>query len=133
MSDHLLPAVVNVDKLLAPHPPRQNFNIINVDSDYAVRVARVEGRFPWHYHPNGDEGWLVWRGRLQIDTAAGSISLGPGDFSTIPAGLRHSPLALEPGTTVIIFNRKELGLVLDDPQADLGGFALHPDPALPAK
>src|SRR5712692_3328555 len=122
MKTYPLPAIVNLDQLLAPHPPRKNFNVIDVDGDYAVRVAKVAGRFPWHHHPNGDEGWFIWKGRLQIDTEAGTIVLGPGDFTALPAGLRHSPLALEEGTTVVIFNRRDLALVLDDPQADLGGF-----------
>jgi hypothetical protein len=36
--------------------------------------------------------------------------------------VRHSPEALVPGTVVIIFNRRDLGMTLDDPDIDLGGF-----------
>lgn len=113
---------VNLFKLLENQPPRANFHVIGIDQDYTVRVARTEGRFPWHFHPHGDEGWFVYEGRLRIETEDGAVELEPGDFTTIPRGVRHSPGALVAGTTVIIFNRRELGMVLDDPRADLGGF-----------
>lgn len=116
------PQRINFLELLADHPPRTNFNVIRVDEDYSVRVAKVTGRFPWHFHPNGDEGWLVFEGRLRIDTELGSVELGRGDFTVIPRGMRHSPEALAAETSVVIFNRRDLGMVLDDPGADLGGF-----------
>jgi hypothetical protein len=40
----------------------------------------------------------------------------------IPRGVKHSPEALVPDTIVIIFNRRDLGMTLEDPTIDLGGF-----------
>lgn len=119
------PQKVNLIELLAPQPPRANFHVIRVDEDYSVRVAKIEDRFPWHFHPNGDEGWFVFEGAVRIDTENGSVELRRGDFTVISRGVRHSPEALTPGTTVIIFNQHDLGMVLDDPQTDLGGFQEH--------
>lgn len=116
---------VNLREILAPQPPRANFHVIRVDEDYSVRVAKIEGRFPWHFHPNGDEGWFVFEGSLRIDTESGPIELVSGDFTVIPRGVRHSPEALVSGTMVVIFNQHDLGMVLDDPQSDLGGFQEH--------
>lgn len=116
------PTKTNLMELLAPHPPRTNFHVIAVDQDYTVRVAKTVGRFPWHFHPHGDEGWFVFEGRLRIDTEDGSVELGRGDFTVIPRGMRHSPDVLVPNTIVMIFNKRHLGMVLDDPNADLGGF-----------
>ncbi len=116
------PKKTNLLELLAPHPPRTNFHVITVDQEYTVRVAKTIGRFPWHSHPHGDEGWFIFEGRLRIDTEAGSIELGRGDFTVIPRGTRHSPEALEPNTVVVIFNKRQLGMVLDEPEVDLGGF-----------
>jgi mannose-6-phosphate isomerase-like protein (cupin superfamily) len=123
------PTRINLIELLDAHPPRTNFNVVKVDKDYSVRVAKVQGRFPWHFHPNGDEGWFVFQGRLRIDTEEGPVELGEGDFTVIGLGIRHSPEALEPDTMVIIFNRRDLGMVLDDPEADLGGFQMHDEPS----
>jgi hypothetical protein len=50
------------------------------------------------------------------------LELERGDFTVIPRGVQHSPTALVPGTVVIIFNRRELGMTLSDPGIDLGGF-----------
>jgi homogentisate 1,2-dioxygenase len=116
------PTKVNLFDLLSPHPPRTNFHVIRVDEDYTVRVAKTIGRFPWHFHPHGDEGWFVFEGRLRIDTKDGAVELGKGDFTMIPRGVRHSPEALVPNTIVIIFHRRDLGMTLDDPTIDLGGF-----------
>jgi mannose-6-phosphate isomerase-like protein (cupin superfamily) len=113
---------VNLRKLLEGQPPRANFHVIEIDQQYTVRVARTAGRFPWHYHPNGDEGWFVFEGRMRIDTEAGPVELESGDFAAIPRGMRHSPEALVPGTMVVIFNFRQLGMVLDDPGCDLGGY-----------
>jgi mannose-6-phosphate isomerase-like protein (cupin superfamily) len=116
------PKKTNLLELLAPHPPRTNFHVIAVDQEYTVRVAKTVGRFPWHFHPHGDEGWFIFEGRLRIDTEAGPIELERGDFTVIPQGTRHSPEALAPNTVVLIFNKRQLGMVLDDPEVNLGGF-----------
>lgn len=116
------PTKINLLELLAPHPPRTNFHVIGVDKDYTVRVAKTIGRFPWHFHPGGDEGWFIFEGRLAIHTTEGILELNRGDFAVIPRGVRHSPEALVPKTIVVIFNRRDLGMVLEDPDVDLGGF-----------
>lgn len=119
------PKRINLLEVLTPHPPRTNFHVLRIDERYSVRVAKVKDRFPWHFHPNGDEGWFVFEGKLQIDTESGSIELGKGEFTLIPRGMRHSPLALIPGTVVIIFNLHDLGMILDDPSVDTSGFQEH--------
>ena len=117
------PTKLNLLELLAPCPPRTNFHVIAVDKDYTVRVAKTVGRFPWHSHPGGDEGWFIFEGRLGIHTTEGILELNRGDFTVIPRGVRHSPEALVPNTIVIIFNCRNLGMTLEDPNVDLGGFA----------
>lgn len=120
------PKVTNIEELLEGHPPRTNFNVIRLDDRYNVRVARVTGRFPWHRHLNGDEGWLIWKGRLQIDMEDGSsIELGPGDCATIPKDLRHSPICLEDDTTVVVFNVKDFQHEFAEAEPEVGDFAEH--------
>jgi hypothetical protein len=50
------------------------------------------------------------------------LELNRGDFTLIPRGVCHSPEALVPNTIVIIFNRRDLGMTLQDSNVDLGGF-----------
>jgi mannose-6-phosphate isomerase-like protein (cupin superfamily) len=116
----------NIEQKLSGHPPRTNFNVIQLDGKYNVRIAQVTGRFPWHDHPDGDEGWLVWKGRLRIDYhGGGSIELGAGEGTMIPRGLKHSPISLEEGTIVVVFNANGFAIRYVDENPDVGDFSEH--------
>jgi mannose-6-phosphate isomerase-like protein (cupin superfamily) len=118
------PRKFNIEQVLQGHPPRTNFNVIQLDQRYNVRIARVTGRFPWHEHLNGDEGWLIWKGGLRIDIEGGGhVELREGEGVTIPKGLKHSPLALEEETVVVVFNIKDFQHRFVDAQPDVGDFA----------
>jgi len=97
---------VSIEELLAPHPPRTNFNLFWIDGKYTIRVARVRGEFPWHTHDDHDEAWVVLHGSVRIRTEHGDVELGANEALLIPAGLKHSPLALEDLSTVLIVNAK---------------------------
>lgn len=86
------PTAANLERTLESKLPRQNVNIIRLDETYAVRIAKIHGRFPWHSHPYGDEGWMVWEGRMTINTEVGDVELEKGDFTVIPKGMKHSPI-----------------------------------------
>jgi mannose-6-phosphate isomerase-like protein (cupin superfamily) len=96
----------SIDELLAPHPPRTNLNLFWVDGQYTIRVARVTGEFPWHTHDDHDEAWVVLRGRVRIRTEREHVDLNANEALLIPAGLKHSPLAVEDLSTVLIVNAK---------------------------
>ena len=107
----------DIERLLAPHAPRTNLYVANLDGRYGVRIAKIAGTFPAHRHPNGDEGWFVYRGRVRIDSELGTAELGSGQGTVVPAGTRHSPTALEPGTIVLVFNDRDLQTIPDDEAA----------------
>jgi mannose-6-phosphate isomerase-like protein (cupin superfamily) len=68
-----------------------------VNNQY-IKVARVQGEFPWHAHAHEDEMFLVLRGELRIgrDPAdGGPVVVGPGEFFVVPAGVRHNTSAAE--------------------------------------
>ncbi len=64
-------------------------------NDYQLKVARIEGDFIWHDHPDTDEAFLVIDGTLRIDLPDGHVTLGPGELFVVPRGLRHKPHAEE--------------------------------------
>jgi mannose-6-phosphate isomerase-like protein (cupin superfamily) len=113
--------VIDIGALLAPHPPRTNFNLFWIDDAYTMRVAIVEDAFPWHYHPESDEGWLVLQGRIRIRTERGDVELGAGQATVVRSPLRHSPLSLEKGTQALIVNSRTFTTVYTEVGVDHAG------------
>ena len=114
----------NVIKTLEGHPPRTNFNVFRLDGRYNLRIAEVTGRFPWHCHTNGDEGWLILKGGLQIDVEGRDpIIMREFEGTMIPKGHRHSPIALEDGTIVAVFNVNGLEHDFNEEEPETGAFS----------
>jgi quercetin dioxygenase-like cupin family protein len=68
-----------------------------VNNQY-IKVAKVQGEFPWHSHEHEDEMFFVLRGLLTIGRAeadGGPVSLRPGEFFVVPRGIRHNTSAAE--------------------------------------
>lgn len=60
-----------------------------------VKLAKLHGEFVWHDHAEEDEMFLVVSGTLRIRLEQGEIVLNPGEFTIIPKGVRHLPIAAE--------------------------------------
>ena len=72
-------------------------------NDYQFKVARLDGHFVWHDHPDTDEAFLVLEGRLRIDLPGErAIELGAGELFVVPAGMQHKPYAEEPTLVLLI-------------------------------
>lgn len=66
-----------------------------------VRLVKIQGTFPWHNHADGDEMFLVWRGRFRLEFRDGSAELGPGEFMVVPRGVDHRPVADEEAEIIL--------------------------------
>ena len=65
-------------------------------NDQYIKVAKVQGEFPWHAHEHEDEMFLVLRGELCIgrgDGDGGPVVLKAGEFFVVPRGVRHNTSA----------------------------------------
>ena len=91
-------------KIHAPWRPR----IVARLNDHEVRLARLEGEFVWHSHPETDELFLVIEGQLRILMRGGVVTLGPGDLYVVPRGVEHCPVA-----------ENECGVLLLEPSGTL--------------
>jgi mannose-6-phosphate isomerase-like protein (cupin superfamily) len=65
--------------------------IVGYLNHYKLAVAKVEGEFVWHAHPETDDFFLVLSGRLTIQLRDGNVELGPGELFVVPAGVEHCP------------------------------------------
>lgn len=77
-------------------------------NDYQLKVARIEGDFVWHAHPETDEAFLVLEGELRIDFRDGAVTLGPGELYVVPKGVEHKPYAEREVTLLLIEPRGTL-------------------------
>jgi len=64
-------------------------------NDYHLKIAKIEGEFVWHSHPETDEMFLVVDGELDIHLRDRLLHLKPGELCVIPKGVEHKPAAVE--------------------------------------
>jgi len=62
-------------------------------NNYQFKLAKVEGEFVWHDHPDTDEVFIVIEGSLNIEFRDGSVTLESGEMFVIPKGVEHKPVA----------------------------------------
>jgi len=69
--------------------------VVSQVNNYHVKLAKIEGEFIWHSHPDTDELFLVLSGELEILFRDGKVALGPGELFVVPRGMEHKPVANE--------------------------------------
>lgn len=62
-------------------------------NDYQFKLAKVQGEFVWHDHPDTDEVFIVIEGDLKIEFREGRISIQAGEMFVVPKGVEHKPIA----------------------------------------
>jgi mannose-6-phosphate isomerase-like protein (cupin superfamily) len=77
-------------------------------NDYQFKIARIEGDFIWHDHPETDEAFIIVEGELRIDFRDGFVCLKAGEMFVVPKGVEHKPFA-----------EKEVKLMLIEPRGVL--------------
>jgi mannose-6-phosphate isomerase-like protein (cupin superfamily) len=59
-----------------------------------VMVAKIEGDYTWHSHPDTDDFFLVIKGEMEIDLEGGrTVRLSQGQMFIVPRGVQHRPRA----------------------------------------
>ncbi|MEU1791196.1 cupin domain-containing protein [Streptomyces sparsogenes] len=96
-------AAVSVSEAIAALPgPFQQRNLAMVNDTTVVRLARLEGEFPWHYHDE-DELFLCWDGSARIQLEGREpVVLRAGELFVVPKGVRHRPVADETAHILLI-------------------------------
>lgn len=62
-------------------------------NDYQFKLAKIEGAFVWHDHPDTDETFLVIEGEMTMQLCDEEIQLATGDLYVVPRGVEHRPVA----------------------------------------
>ncbi len=64
-------------------------------NDYHLKLAKVQGEFVWHDHPETDEVFIIVKGQLEILFRDGKVLLNEGEMFVVPKGIEHKPVAVQ--------------------------------------
>ncbi|MCE7861029.1 MAG: cupin domain-containing protein [Chloroflexi bacterium CFX2] len=109
---------INLKGKFSKFTERWSPKIIAQMNDYHFKLAKVQGEFVWHDHPETDEVFIVVEGRLDILFRGGRVSLHEGEMFVVPKGIEHKPAAeqechillIEPAGTVNTGDAKDTSL-----------------------
>ena len=84
---------INFEEKLLKFSEHWSPKIIAQLNDYHLKLAKVQGEFVWHDHPETDEVFIVVKGRLKILFRDGNVLLNEGEMFVVPKGVEHKPVA----------------------------------------
>jgi mannose-6-phosphate isomerase-like protein (cupin superfamily) len=99
---------INIKQKLSLLTEQWSPKIIAQMNDYVFKLAKIQGDFIWHSHPETDEAFIVLEGSLVIEYRDDRIELEKGEMCVVPKGVEHKPFAerechimlIEPASTV---------------------------------
>ena len=63
---------------------------------------KFRGEFPWHYHDNADEMFLVWRGEMRVEVRDRVVSLRSGEYCVVARGVEHRTCADDEAAVILL-------------------------------
>ena len=84
---------INLQDKLARFSEHWSPRVIAEMNDYQFKLAKLQGEFVWHDHPDTDEVFIVIDGELIIEFRDGRVELKTGEMYVVPRGVEHRPVA----------------------------------------
>ena len=99
---------VNVRESFSQVPAPWTPLIVGELNGQQVKLARARGDFVWHHHAEADELFYVVDGVLDMhlreaDGRERVLTLTPGEFTIVPRGVEHKPVAREGDVQLLLF------------------------------
>ena len=85
--------VINLNDRLGEITEKWSPRTVAQMNDVDLKVARVQGEYHWHSHPDGDQVFMVLQGTLGMEFRDGVAMLGEGELLVIPRTVEHRPFA----------------------------------------
>lgn len=99
---------INPAEVAASLPDLWSPRVIAELDDNFVKVAKVQGEFPWHAHEGEDEMFFILKGELILEFKAGPVELRTGELYVVPKGVLHRPVAVEECLLMLIERKSTL-------------------------
>ena len=93
---------INLREKLSRFSDTWSPRVIAEMNDYQFKLAKAEGEFVWHDHPDTDEMFLIVEGELEIHFRDGQVTLQEGEMFVVPKGVEHKPVARNPVKIMLI-------------------------------
>ncbi len=84
---------INIANKLSLFNEHWSPRIIAQMNDYHLKLAKIQGEFIWHSHPDTDEVFIVIKGEMRIEFRDFHTKLSEGDLCVVPRGIEHKPVA----------------------------------------
>ena len=84
---------INLAQKLSKFSDHWSPKVIAEMNDYQFKLAKLEGEFIWHNHPDTDEVFIVLEGSMKIELEDGIVELNAGEMYVVPKGVMHKPSA----------------------------------------
>ena len=84
---------INFQDKLSKFSDHWSPKVIAEMNDYQFKLAKLQGEFVWHNHPDTDEVFIVIEGSMCIELEDGKVELNAGEMYVVPKGVMHRPYA----------------------------------------
>jgi len=79
--------------------------IIGQVDDMHVKIARIDGEFDWHAHPDEDELFLVIEGAMDMQFRDYAERVEAGQMIIVPKGVEHRPASVGGECKILMIER----------------------------
>lgn len=86
---------INLSEKFAEFADQWSPRIVAQMNDYHFKLAKIQGEFIWHSHPETDEVFIVIEGSMEIALRDKNVRLKAGEMYVVPKGVQHKPIAEE--------------------------------------
>lgn len=114
----MTPTPVNLSDKLSAFTDQWSPKIIAEMDGFQFKLAKLEGDFVWHRHPETDEAFFVLKGQLRIDFRDNAVTLNEGEMLIVPKGVEHKPFARSECHVMVLVREGTMNTG-DAPESDL--------------
>ncbi|KAK7973344.1 RmlC-like cupin domain-containing protein [Apiospora saccharicola] len=99
-----MPSPISIPETFASFIDHWSPRLVAAVNDQHVKIAKIDGAFIWHAHPDSDELFYLLAGELTLELELGGeeednnkkveeVVMQVGDMFVVPKGVRHRPVA----------------------------------------